>query len=258
MRVCVEGRVCKGERRMENILEGVYTAAYIAGKMHHPIYFILGMPSRQGKSLTSYRFFGDRAVLLAAGDTTTNTFRKTLHEHYKGNILKEVNLTIIEDWSKIREKVQEGLGAILTMLSTTMLSIDQEGLDVPPTKVYTSVVINCPEGDVRSCYRTLQKVGAGNRFFVIKTQLTEDNSKELNKLGLLNMDKRLLPLRINTTKTLNWKEFVTFYLDTEQPIELINLAYACAHIEEGLFKEILDLNANPIKNISWRGYWEDE
>ena len=243
---------------MKNIIEDVYKIAYIAGKVHHPLYFILGMPSRQGKSLTSYRFFGDANVLLAAGDTTTNTFRKTLHEHYKGNTLKDINLTIIEDWSKIREKVQEGLAAILTMLSTSMLSIDQEGLDVPATKVYTSVVINCPEGDIRKCYRTLQKTGAGNRFFVIKTQLSDNNAKELNKLGLLNMDKRLIPLEVSINKILVWKEFVTSYLEAEKPVELINLAYACAHLDDSLYGKILDLNRNPIKNISWEGYWEDE
>ena len=243
---------------MGNIIEDVYKVAYVAGKLHHPIYFILGMPSRQGKSLTTFRFWGDANVLLATGDTTTNTFRKTLHEYYKANTLKSINLTIIEDWSKIREKVQEGLAAILTMLSTTMLTIDQEALDVPATKVYTSVVINCPESDIRKCYRTLQKTGAGNRFFVIKTQLCDVDAKKLNKLGLLNMDKRLIPLDVNIKKTLNWKDFAMTYLDAGKETDLINLAYASAHFDENLFDRILDLNRNQIKNISWEGYWEDE
>lgn len=243
---------------MVNIIEDIYEVAYTAGAAKKPVFIIFAMPNKQGKSITAFRYLDHRNTLILAGDSTTNTTRKKLFTLFKQGKLAELNLLIVEDWTKIREKVKEGMAAILTMFANTIISIDQEKLEIPPSKVHASIIINVPLSSYKEVIKHLLEVGAGDRFIVIKASLSDEKKEELWKLGFLNGSKELIPITIKQIELSSFSEFADKYLESHESLELLNLAYAADNIKKGLFEEIQNLSRNPISDISWENVWQDE
>jgi hypothetical protein len=214
------------------------------------------MPSRSGKSLTAFRFANLDYTLLLGGDTTAESFRKKLHSLYKANQLENLRFIIVEDWSKIREKVKEGFCAVLSMFAMRMLTIDQTKMNIATTKVHASILINVPSPFLNDLIKNLQNVGAGDRFKIIEMKLSEEKKKELDRLGIINADKRLYEIEINHFE--KKIDFETFYDNFTGEISDLNFAYIAHHIRDSLYDELKKACRSEIKEISWDGYWEEE
>lgn len=239
-----------------NPILDIYVMAYSAGVLKYPIYKILEMPSRDGKSLTSFRFALLPDVIHIAGDTTTQALRKRLHKLYTQQKVEKLNLIIVEDASKIRYKVREDFFALIAQFSTGTVNVEQTGMDFT-FKTHASVIINTPPFFRKNLESSLLNAGSGDRFDLIKTELSDREKNRLNILGIHNMPNKIRSVTLpEINKTVSFPKYVFQHQD-KYNLNIITCMYACfcAGIDENL---VLNIHNKEIKKIDWTGFWEDQ
>lgn len=239
-----------------NPILDVYLMAYAAGVMKYPVYKILEMPSRDGKSLTSMRFARLENVLVLAGDTTTQALRIKLHKLYTKQKVENLNLIIVEDASKIRYKVREDFFALVAQFSTGQVNVEQTGMDFT-FKTHASVMINTPPFFKNNLERSLLNAGSGDRFDIIKTELSDDAKRKLDSYGVYNMPNKVQSVDIPQLNEMSpFPQYVDYYIKSES-LNMIKCMYACEAIgaDQYLIKKI---HNKQIKDIDWYGFWENQ
>ncbi len=239
-----------------NPILDLYLMCYAAGALKYPVFKILEMPSRDGKSLTSLRFARTDSVLVIAGDTTTQALRHKLHTLHAKNKAELLNLIIVEDASKIRYKVREDFFALIAQFSTGTVNVEQTGMDFT-FKTHASVIINTPPFFRNTLERCLLNAGSGDRFDIIKTELSDSEKKRLDSYGIYNMPNRIMAIDLPILNQMSsFPEYVDFYIH-KYNLNMIKCMYACEAIgiDELLIHKI---HNKEIKKADWSGYWENQ
>jgi len=230
-----------------------YIAAHTAGQVKRPIHTILNMPSRDGKSLTAFRFSQIEHVLFLAGDTTAQGFRNKVHALHKQGKDFKLNLVVVEDASKIRAKVREDFFALCAQFAAGTVNVDQNGMDFS-FKTHASVIINTPPFFYKTLEYYLLSAGCGDRFDTIITGLSDKEKAKLEKYGEYNMPNRILPVELPELNTISYPDYADKNRKYGHDIK-VRYACACAGIDENL---VQSLNNNTIKSADWSNYWEDQ
>ncbi len=230
--------------------------AYAAGILKYPIYKILEMPSRDGKTLTSMRFARTDNIMVLAGDTTTQALRTRLHKLYSKQKAELLNLIIVEDASKIRYKVREDFFALIAQFSTGQVNVEQTGMDFT-FKTHASVIINTPPFFKNRLEAILLNAGSGDRFDIIKTELSDSAKQTLDSYGVYNMPNKIKSVDIPQLHDMSpFPDYVEYYIKSES-LNMIKCMYACEAIGVDIFL-IKNTHNKQIKNADWSGYWEDQ
>ena len=241
---------------MSNPILDVYLMCYAAGKMKYPIYKILEMPSRDGKSLTSLRFANLESILLIAGDTTTQALRNRLHNLHTKNKAELLNLVIVEDASKIRYKVREDFFALIAQFGTGVVNVEQTGMDFT-FKTHASVIINTPPFFRTTLERCLLNAGSGDRFDIIRTELSSSEKKKLDTYGIYNMPNKIRGIDLPVLNEMDsFPKYAEFY-QNKYNLNMIKCMYACEAIgvDELL---VIKIHNKEIKKADWDNYWENQ
>lgn len=239
-----------------------YIMAYAAGHLHYPIFKILQMPSKSGKSLTAYRFAKTPGVLLLPGDTTVQSFRNSLHKLYQKqqNDTVELKLIIVEDASKIRYKVREDFYALIAQFASGIVTVDQAFMNFS-FKSHASVIINTPPYFTKDLERYLLNAGSGDRFDLIRTNLSTSLKEKLDDLGTYNMPNNINMVKVPEIVPIYYPEYEKEQKrrngDTKLPSRLTRCRYACfcAGLDENLIENI---HEREIKKCDWTDYWVDQ
>lgn len=231
-----------------------YIMAHTAGVLHRPVYEILEMPSRDGKSLTSFRFAQIENVLHLAGDTTTQGFRNAIHKLHKQQKDRQLVLIIVEDASKIRHKVREDFFALCAQFMSGTVNVDQSGMDFS-FKTHASVIINCPPFFTKTLEYYLTNSGCGDRYDKVSTGLSDKDKLKLKRLGDYNMPLRVLPVDLPDINIIPFPDYAD--QNKRYGSNLLNCRYACkcAGLDENLVEAMKN---NTLKSIDWSGYWEEQ
>lgn len=240
----------------ENPILDIYVMAHTAGVLKYPVFKILEMPSRDGKSLTSLRFAKTENVLVLAGDTTTQAFRVKLHKLYTRNKAEDLVLIIVEDASKIRYKVREDFFALLAQFGTGTINVEQTGMNFT-FKTHASVVINTPPFFRNTLETCLLNAGSGDRFDVIKTELCIQEKAKLDTYGIYNMPNKIKSVVLPQLSGMcSFPEYAEYYKNKHN-LNMIKCMYACeaAGIDELL---VMRIHNTEIKKARWDGYWENQ
>lgn len=228
--------------------------AHTAGILRRPIFEILEMPSRDGKSLTSFRFAQIENVLHLAGDTTAQGFRNSIDKLHKQQKDRQLVLIIVEDASKIRHKVREDFFALCAQFMGGTVNVDQSGMCFS-FKTHASVIINCPPFFVKTLEYYLTSAGCGDRYDKISTGLSDKDKLLLKRLGDYNMPQRILPVDLPELLDISFPVYAD--QNRKYSSNMLNCHYACkcAGLDENLVEA---MKHNVLKNVDWTGFWEDQ
>lgn len=241
---------------MTNPILDFYIMCWAAGKLRHPVFKILEMPSQDGKSLTSYRFANRDDVVLLPGDTTAQAFRNELKRLHSRGISEKITMVLVEDASKIRRKVKEDFFALCGQFGTGLIAVDQNGMDVN-FRTFASVIINCPPFYTKTLIDLLLGAGTGNRFDKISTALSNSARMKLDKLGSLNQPNPIRPIVLPQLQNIDYKVYEEEMSAKGYSSNKIKCMYACkcAGIDENLVDQ---LHNKTVHNIQWTDFWIDQ
>lgn len=248
---------------MKNFIEEFYKAVWCGGAKGYPSHVIFCMPSKHGKSLTTYRFSDiKQEILINPSDTTAESYRRKITDLFGRGSLAALELIILEDWTKVRKQVQEPTAAEMIKFASGVYSLDQFNVQIKPTKVSCSTLINNTPFKMRELSEINNQKGAGGRFDIYEFELSNELKEELDFLGFANQKKPLTPIVLpDITDEINYNDFGRQFKDKYGTYHEINLAYGCEYLEKNFkfFDAIKRLQrTRVIKEISWEGYWEEE
>lgn len=247
---------------MKNFIAEFYKAIWAGGALGYPSHVILVMPSKHGKSLTTFRFETVKPeILINASDTTAESYRRKIVDFYSRGSVASIELIVLEDWAKVRTKVREPTAVEMAKFASGIYSLDQYNVQIKSTKVSCSTIINVPPLKLRNLEEELSNAGAGARYDIYEFALSSTLKDELDFLGFANQRKTLKPITLpDTSNEIVYEDFTKKFIEKYDTFREINLAYGCEYIEKdfGFFDEIKHMQrAKIIKEISWEDYWED-
>ena len=247
---------------MSNFISDFYKAVWAGGALGYPSHIIFDMPSKHGKSLTTFRFENvKQEILINASDTTAESYRRKIVDFYSRGSLASIELVILEDWAKVRKKVREPTAVEMAKFASGIYSLDQYNVQIKSTKVSCSTIINTPPLRLRSLEEELSAGGAGARYNIYEFALSTQQKDKLDFLGFSNQRKSLAPIELpDITDEIVYEDFAKEFIEKHKTYREINLAYGCEYIEKGFkfFDEVKRLQrAKIIKDISWEEYWNE-
>ena len=246
---------------MSNLIADFYKAIWVGGALGYPSHIILVMPSKHGKSLTTFRFENvKREILINASDTTAESYRRKIVDFYSRGSLATIELVILEDWAKVRKKVREPTAVEMAKFASGIYSLDQFNVQIKSTKVSCSTIINTPPLKLRSLEEELSSGGAGARYDIYEFALSTQQKDKLDFLGFSNQRKSIKPIDLpDINDELVYEDFAKDFIERYKTYREINLAYGCEYIEKDFkfFDDVKHLQrAKTIREISWEDYWE--